>query len=346
MENRSHALIAGLFTVLLLLAGGFTVFWLNSDHAELIPYDLVTVDSVEGLAPQADVRYRGLPVGKVQWIHFDDQLTGAILVRIGVREGTPMTDTLKATVELKGITGVAYIDLDDDGKPGKPIESSPEHVARIMMQPGLTERLMNRANELMDGIQRAVAQLQALMGPANQRALTKTLENLSQLTQHIDEMLVELQPTLEHLGPVLENLNVASAEAGVAAREFTGLARDVRQGMNRLFSPGGVIDEATLSLAEIRRATAAFSELAPQVSTTVTDIGDAATAASRTFRAMERAPQAVLFGAPQPRPGPGEPGFTGFGVSGGQQATAGRRAAGTGGGGSNPIATWQRRDPN
>jgi len=105
MENRSHALMAGLFTLLLILAGVFTVYWLSRDGTNLVPYDLVTVDSVQGLTVQADVRYRGLPVGKVESISFDTEESGPMLVRIGVREGTPMTDTLKATVEMKGITG-------------------------------------------------------------------------------------------------------------------------------------------------------------------------------------------------------------------------------------------------
>lgn len=346
MENRSHALVAGLFTVLLLAAAVFTVFWLKSDHAQLIPYDLVTVDSVQGLAPEADVRYRGLPVGKVEAIHFDPELTGAILVRIGVREGTPMTDTLKATVAMKGITGVAYVDLDDDGKPGKPIHSSPGHVARIMMQPGLSERVMNRAAELMDGIEQVVVELQKLLGPTNQQAFTTTLENLAQFSALANQTLTELQPTIERLDPLLTALARASNDAGVAAREFSGLAQDVRRGIQVLTNPGGLVDQTTQTVTEIRRATSTFTDLAPQVSTTITDIGQAASAATRALRAVERAPQAVMFGSPQPRPGPGEPGFAGFGTSGNG---AGTPNAGSGGGtrtrGSEPIATWQRRDP-
>lgn len=312
MENRSHALIAGLFTVLLLLAGVFVVLWLSRDDVDLVPYDLVTVDSVQGLTPQADVRYRGLLVGKVDSIGFDPEGGGAMLIRIGVQEGTPMTDALKATVEMKGVTGVAYIDLDDDGQPGQPLVSSPQEVARIHMQPGLTERLMNRAGELMDRLQRAGDQVVAILGPENQAALNRALENTADATAQVNTLLQRLGPVVDEAVPMMRGFSDTARNANAAVQQWAGVAADARSTLQSLSGPGGLLTEATQSVVQIRQATASLVSVVPQFSQAAGSVSEAARSASQTAQQLQRAPQSVLFGPAPARPGPGEAGFAGF----------------------------------
>jgi ABC-type transporter Mla subunit MlaD len=73
VENKSHALMAGLFTVLLGIALIAAALWLSRDTQVKRDYELVTKGSVSGLSPQSDVRYRGLEVGKVESISFRSQ---------------------------------------------------------------------------------------------------------------------------------------------------------------------------------------------------------------------------------------------------------------------------------
>lgn len=312
MENRSHALIAGLFTIVLVLAAVVTVLWLRGDDARLVPYDLVTTGSVRGLAPQAEVRYRGLNVGKVESIGFDPAGRGPLLVRIGVREGTPMTDTLKATIEMKGVTGVAYVDLNDDGAPGRPLPSSQHAVARIEIQPGLVEQLMGQAGDLMDRLKQAGDQVAAMLGPENQASLQTTMRNAAQASARLDELLAGLEPALAELGPTLRSFRGVAEEATTAAREFSGLASDARGTLRQVAGRGGAIDQATEGLRDLRRAAGQLTRVAPEVSGAVDGVSQAARSADRTLRSLERSPQSILFGPATPRPGPGEPGFVGF----------------------------------
>ena len=91
MENRSHALMTGFFTLTLLVAAILFGVWFNRDRVERVPYLLATTLSVPGLNPQATVRYRGLEVGKVDAIDFDTQKAGQILVHISVAPDTPFS---------------------------------------------------------------------------------------------------------------------------------------------------------------------------------------------------------------------------------------------------------------
>ncbi len=81
MENRSYALMTGIFTIALLVATVLAGLWLNRDKTERSPYEIVTTQSIPGLNPQATVRYRGLEVGRVEEIVFDPKVTGQIMIR-------------------------------------------------------------------------------------------------------------------------------------------------------------------------------------------------------------------------------------------------------------------------
>ena len=60
MENKAHAMIAGLFTIAMLAIAVLAAIWFNRDREVRVPYQIATRLSVPGLNPQAAVRYRGL----------------------------------------------------------------------------------------------------------------------------------------------------------------------------------------------------------------------------------------------------------------------------------------------
>ena len=56
MENRSHALITGIFTLLLGIAAILSLWWFGGKTEHMRDYLVVTDKSVSGLNPQAQVR--------------------------------------------------------------------------------------------------------------------------------------------------------------------------------------------------------------------------------------------------------------------------------------------------
>ena len=73
MENRAHALAAGLFVIFLSVAMAAAAMWLSGETVIRDSYLLESKGSVSGLNPQAAVRYRGVDVGKVEDIRFDPE---------------------------------------------------------------------------------------------------------------------------------------------------------------------------------------------------------------------------------------------------------------------------------
>src|SRR5258706_355607 len=115
VENRAYALAAGLFTVVLAAALGAAGLWFRRDNIQFAHYVVTTESSVAGLKVEAPVRYRGVDVGRVESIRIEPGVSGRISIRIGVQEDAPITRSTYAQLGYQGVTGLAYVALNDEG---------------------------------------------------------------------------------------------------------------------------------------------------------------------------------------------------------------------------------------
>src|SRR4051812_8209059 len=102
MENKSHAIAAGVFTLLLGAAVLVAAMWFSGDTYEKVYYILESRSTVTGLSEQAYVRFRGVDVGKVTNIRFDPNNAHVILIEIGVQPDTPITRGTYAEIRPQG----------------------------------------------------------------------------------------------------------------------------------------------------------------------------------------------------------------------------------------------------
>src|SRR5690606_35981019 len=115
MENKAHAQAAGLFTQLLGAAVLLAATWFSGETYETQRYVLESKYPVTGLNEQAAVRYRGVAIGKVTDIRFDPRNSGLILIDIAINSEMALTRGTFAELRYQGVTGLAYIMLDDAG---------------------------------------------------------------------------------------------------------------------------------------------------------------------------------------------------------------------------------------
>src|SRR4051812_18703931 len=165
MESRSHALMTGVFTVALLVAAVLVGLWLNRDRSAMVPFEIVTTQSIPGLNPQAAVRYRGLEVGRVDDILFDPKVTGQILMRLSVDAGSPITTTTFASLGYQGVTGIAFVQLDDDRTGSPLLRSDAEHPGRIPLRPGLLDQLEKRGLAILEKTERITNSIDKMISP-------------------------------------------------------------------------------------------------------------------------------------------------------------------------------------
>ncbi|WP_019142149.1 MlaD family protein [Noviherbaspirillum massiliense] len=307
MENKSHALLAGAFTIALLVATVLAALWLNRDRVEWVPYQIATKLSIPGLSPQAAVRYRGLDVGKVENIEFDPEVPGQILVDIGVRPDTPVTESTFAILNYQGVTGIAYVQLDDDSSRPVRVRSGPDHVARIEMRPSLIDQLQNRGLAILQQTEEVARKINDLLAPANQKSMLAAFNNVSKTANEFEDIPRRLQPTLaklpslaEQTQQALDSITALSTEAHALTGNLNGIATQLR-------TPNGPLERLSTAVDQFGSVASRFEQ----------DVLPLTSEARTSMRALNRAldnftdrPQSVLFGSPAVQPGPGEAGFS------------------------------------
>jgi phospholipid/cholesterol/gamma-HCH transport system substrate-binding protein len=310
MENRAHALAAGLFTLLLGAALGAVALWFSKDDLKLIPYAMTTSNPVTGLKLEAPVRYRGVDVGKVDEIAIDAANGGRVRIRIGVREGTPITRSTYAQLGYQGITGLAYVLLGDDGKSQEPLRSGPAEVALIRMKPSLMddgEGLFTSFAEIADKVNR-------LLDDENQGRVRRTLAGLEEATQRASTVAKKLEPSLAAMPGLITDAQSAAAEA-------KSMAADARASLTKadqlIGSVNGLalklderVDTLTHAVAEVGVTARAMGEdTMPRMNVLLDDLSKETRALGRVINTVGEHPQSLIFGTPPGIPGPGEPGF-------------------------------------
>jgi phospholipid/cholesterol/gamma-HCH transport system substrate-binding protein len=113
METDRHYFFEGLFIIVFAIAAAVLAVWLGSPgHHDDVAYRIHFADSVSGLTVGDSVTFRGVDVGTVKSMNIDPENSLLVLVEVMLRKGTPVKTDTRASLALKGITGVVNIELN------------------------------------------------------------------------------------------------------------------------------------------------------------------------------------------------------------------------------------------
>lgn len=308
MENRAHALAAGLFTLVLGAALAAVGLWFGKDDVTLIPYVMTTSSSVTGLKVEAPVRYRGVDVGKVDDISIDTANSGRVQIRIGVREGTPITKSTYAQLGYQGITGLAYVLLGDDGKSKEVLQGGSKEIAVIRMKPSL----MDDGESLFGSIVEITEKVNQLLAEENQGRVRRTLAGLEEVTQRANAVTKKLEPSLEAMPGLIAEAKGLAGDARASIGKADRLIGSVNGLALKLDERVDTLARAVASVEEVGvTARAVGEETMPRMNVLIDDLSKDTHALGRVINTLGEQPQSIVFGTPPGAPGPGEPGFTG-----------------------------------
>jgi len=308
MENRSHAFMTGIFTLGLLTAAILFGIWFNRDRVEYDPYLLATTLAVPGLNPQAAVRYRGLEVGKVDGIDFDPKMAGQILIHLSIDPATPITRTTYATLGYQGVTGIAYIQLDDASVGSQRLATNEEDPARIPLRPGLLDQLEKRGTAILSQAEEVTEKLNDLLSDENRKTILAAFSDVSETVNRYKALPNQLEPTLERLPALAAKAETAIDSVNMLAQDVTALSQSLHGPDGTLTRIGDSVDRAVGGVEAV--TTGAQLETLPSITALTDETRSSMRAVRRTMNTLNDRPQSILFGAPDVAPGPGEPGFT------------------------------------
>jgi phospholipid/cholesterol/gamma-HCH transport system substrate-binding protein len=304
MENKAHALIAGVFVVVVTVLLALLAIWLTRDNTQRNLYEMSTSETISGLQPQAAVRFRGVPVGKVERIGFDEKVKGNVLILVSIDRAAPVTQSTFATVAMQGVTGLGFIQLDDNDESSQRLVPNDEDPPRIPLKPSGLDKLLKQSEVIFNQAEQATARLNQLLSDENQKAVNTAVTQLADAAGSINRVAKGLEPTVATL-PAL------SRDSSVTMKALKTASDDVSATARRLNAKGGALDKLTQGGTALAAGVETFS------AATLPKLGEVADETARTMRQLRRTvnavddnPQALIFGNGPPVPGPGEAGFS------------------------------------
>jgi phospholipid/cholesterol/gamma-HCH transport system substrate-binding protein len=319
MESRAYAFITGLFVVALVAAIVVWANWLAQEPEDRKAYRVIATTPVSGLNAQAQVRYRGMSVGRVTSIKLDPTDRHKILIDIEVNGDIPVTRGTYAQLGMEGITGIAYVHLLDDSQETAPPPKGASGLAQLPLRPSFLDTMTDSAEGTVKDARELIAAVNAVLTPENRNNISLMLASLQKSAANLETASAKLPSTVARadawLGP--ENLRLAR-DSLEKVNETANTLPQIASDAERL-----VADLRTLA-AEVEKLATQARELVGEIGQlsaeikgdTLPQVGAFAESADRSARKignlagdLSRNPDSVLWGREAGRPGPGEPGF-------------------------------------
>jgi ABC-type transporter Mla subunit MlaD len=254
MARRANSFKIGLFVVATLLLAVVVIVWLGASRYFERSRTVVAYfsESVQGLEADSSVKFRGVPVGRVKRIRMapDKKL---IEVLMSLDEGFNITEDLGVTINLLGLTGQKYLEMDTFGRDQRPeplsLGFSPQFPVLKTYPSNIKE-----FGTALDNIFRKVRDVDLDRLSRNVLSLTERLDKMmgdpkvDRIAVDAAETVNELKETAKKLGRELDRLQLAKRvggtidgagdliqEAGRTVRSADRLIRRTDNNINILF---------------------------------------------------------------------------------------------------------------
>ena len=312
MENRAYAIAVGVFTLVLGIGLAFAYWWINGSQQARIEYTISSQLPVTGLSAEGTVKFRGVDIGKVTEISLDPSSQTTVLIKIAVAKNIKLSAEAYAELRRQGITGLAYIDLNDESKnaPALPAGSI------IPLRPTLVDNLLSKGPELL-------AQLEVLLKNSSQftASANRVLTNVD--VQKLNNTIANFEKASEKALPAINSATIMfnNANKMVSGKNQAQLAQTLESAQQTFDATRPLINELSLTTKKIYNTADQIeisanqltntleNETFPQLHTLTQNMNHDVLNFNQLVDLLKDNPQSLIFGAPEAMPGPGEAGF-------------------------------------
>ncbi len=304
MASESRKLQVGFFVLGAVTIGVGAAIWLGASRffADEIPMVSYFSESVQGLDPGSDVKFRGVPAGRVASIGIaqDGQLIEVTMtIKTTVADVIRNDDSLRAQLELAGITGLRYIEIDHhtgDALQKSPLlKFVPQHYA-IPSTPSSFRAIEAALAEIYDnvmsvdfaGISSDVrTTLQAADEVLRDERLQRTMTSLAELSESASRVTHNVEEITQgvEVGPAVDELRATTSEV----RMFLASLREQQVG-DRLRS---TIDDFGAVARSSRQMIVGLQESVDRLDRTLSNL-------ESLTEDVSRQPSRLLFSDPPP----------------------------------------------
>ena len=302
MEREANYAAVGAFVLVVALVAALFVYWYSGTrvHRTYERYEIYFDGSVSGLEDGAAVRYLGVRVGRVVEMRIDPRDAGRVEVITAIDSTTPISPRTIAELNLQGVTGLLYIDLQQSARPApSPVPSLQYPVIRAA--PSQFDVFMAQLPRLSAAAGGVIERLNRLLSDRNIEDVSQSLDNLSQASR-------SLPATVGNVNALLTQLRSATAELTATAKSARNVMNtagpQIVSTVRRLDTVADNLSQATDQLdqmiAENRADVRSFTRASlPEIESFVLEGRAAAKDIHQLSESLRRNPSQLLY---QPAP--------------------------------------------
>jgi phospholipid/cholesterol/gamma-HCH transport system substrate-binding protein len=223
MDRDANYVAVGAFVLLVVVMAVSFVFWYTDqqDKRSYERYEIYFEGTVSGLTAGSPVRYLGVDVGKVVRLMLDPEQRNRVLVIADIESSAPIDGRTEASLNLQGITGLLFIDLQQDKSATASVPlAQGQHYPVIRSVPSDFAVLLSSLPALATHAVDLVDHFNQVFSDENVRNIHITLENarlaserLSPTLRDVQKLVVDMQRTSQEIQGAAVELNSIVTEA-------------------------------------------------------------------------------------------------------------------------------------
>jgi len=205
MDRDANYVAVGAFVLLVIAMAVSFVFWYTDqrDKRTYERYEIYFPGTVSGLNAGSPVRYLGVDVGRVARISIDPERRNRVQVIADIESTAPIDGRTQASLSLQGITGLLFIDLQQDRN-----ATAPGGLAQginypiIRSAPSDFDVLLSNLPALSTHLVEVADRFNQVFSDENVRSLKATLDNarlaserLPGTVREVEELVAEARHT-------------------------------------------------------------------------------------------------------------------------------------------------------
>jgi phospholipid/cholesterol/gamma-HCH transport system substrate-binding protein len=203
------AIGAALAVVLLAIPLG-----MHFSNRDKIFYASFSGESLSGLEEGAQVKFHGVPIGKISRISYDPHDLTKVKTEMRIQEGFPMKTDMYAQTGAMGITGLKYVEILGGTNAGPLLKSGGD----IPTRPSMLSTITGKAELIVGKIELLLNHLNQITEPDSLRSIKSVLSNLMAITG-------DFRTFFDRLGPELQGM---SGSATQLMARLDSISRDVK----------------------------------------------------------------------------------------------------------------------
>lgn len=241
METKPRYMLVGSFVLVLALFGVLFVLWYSkldfNDGSKL--YQIYFDGSVSGLRVNEEVRFQGIPLGKVQKISVDKNDVERVKVLVSIAKPELIREDTTAMIEAQGLTGYSFVQLKpgDQFAPLLTLKKGQKYPI-IKSRRSSIESIFAEAPKSLKNLGDFLGKLGEMLDDSTVKDIQGLSKNLNKISQELSSGQRSVSVISQELVSTLKQLKEMTATISAASKKLEGTVDDTRPGLKEFSQEG------------------------------------------------------------------------------------------------------------